>query len=113
MWSMWNAPSDRDYYEPYGPDDEDEQPQHCQHCGAREDQACEEWCDTNTPASEAPPSGQTGLEASPDTRSRVSTCPSTGGISLLLEDCVFEPNTGHAVAEICRSEDRPMLRLGD
>jgi len=65
MWSMWNAPSDRDYYEPYGRDEEDEEPEYCQHCGARWDQPCEEWCDTNAPASEAPSAGQTEPGASP------------------------------------------------
>ena len=65
MWSIWNAPSDRDYYDPSGLDEGDEQPEYCQHCGARWDQACEEWCDTNAPASEAPSAGQTEPEASP------------------------------------------------
>lgn len=44
MWSMWNAPSDRDYY---GDDDdpfaEPDDPA-CPGCGARPDQACEEGC---------------------------------------------------------------------
>ena len=54
MWSMWNAPSDRDYYDPYGWDEGEEQdtPERCGHCGARWDQACEEWCDSNASASE-------------------------------------------------------------
>jgi len=54
MWSMWNAPSDRDYYYPYGWDEayEDDEPDCCSHCGARWDQSCEEWCDGNAPASE-------------------------------------------------------------
>ena len=55
MWSMWNAPSDRDYYDPYGADEQDEEPEYCCHCGARWDQACEEWCFTNAPASEPVP----------------------------------------------------------
>jgi len=53
MWSMWNAPSDRDYYDPDGRGEEDDEPEGCVHCGARSDQACEEWCTTNAPASEA------------------------------------------------------------
>ena len=54
MWSMWNAPSDRDYYDPLGLDDVDE-PEICEDCGARWDRACEEWCETNRPASEPVP----------------------------------------------------------
>jgi hypothetical protein len=57
MWSIWNAPSDRDYYDPFGWDEEDDEPQFCEHCGAREDQACEEWCVTNAPASETAAEG--------------------------------------------------------
>ncbi len=41
MWSMWNAPSDRDYY---GTDDEPDEPEFCSNCGARWDQACEQNC---------------------------------------------------------------------
>lgn len=53
MWSMWNALSDRDYYDPHGWDEDDEpEPEHCLYCGAGWDQACEEWCYTNAPASE-------------------------------------------------------------
>ena len=59
MWSMWNAPSDRDYYDPYGSDEQDEEPEYCCHCGARWDQACEEWCSTNAPASEPAPTEST------------------------------------------------------
>jgi hypothetical protein len=55
MWSIWNAPSDRDYYDPYGSDEKHEEPEYCYHCGARWDQACEEWCCTNSPASEPAP----------------------------------------------------------
>jgi len=49
MWSMWNAPSDRDYYEQFSPPEEEER---CFSCGAGELQACEEWCETNRPAEE-------------------------------------------------------------
>lgn len=55
MWSIWNAPSDRDYYDSYGDSNQDDEPKYCGHCGARRDQACEEWCCTNAPASEPEP----------------------------------------------------------
>jgi hypothetical protein len=53
MYSMWAAPSDRDYYDPFGYDEqpEDDREPFCS-CGARYDQACEEWCATNLPAEE-------------------------------------------------------------
>jgi hypothetical protein len=60
MYSMWNAPSDRDYYDSLGAGstypDEDEA-EICQCCGARLDlgEACEEWCMTNQAASEPVP----------------------------------------------------------
>ena len=49
MWSMWNAPSDRDYYDSLGADCDEDEPEICEDCGARWDQeeACEEWCATN------------------------------------------------------------------
>jgi hypothetical protein len=50
MWSMWNAPSDRDYYDQFNPPEEPEEPEYRCECGAREDQACE--CG---PATEADP----------------------------------------------------------
>jgi hypothetical protein len=61
MWSMWNAPSDRDYYDPFGWDEAEEQddPDCCGHCGARSDQACEEWCYRNASASEFTSSEET------------------------------------------------------
>jgi hypothetical protein len=51
MWSMWNAPSDRDYYDPFGADCDKDEPEICGDCGARWDrgEACEEWCATNHP----------------------------------------------------------------
>lgn len=54
MWSMWDAPSDRDYYEqfnPYPPDEDDER---CIDCGARWDkgEVCEPGCIYNQPAEE-------------------------------------------------------------
>jgi hypothetical protein len=55
MWSMWNAPSDRDYYDPYESDEQDEEQEYCGHCGARWDEACEAWCCTKEPASEPAP----------------------------------------------------------
>jgi hypothetical protein len=90
MWSMWNAPSDRDYYEAYGWDEEDDQSEYCQHCGARWDQACEEWCDSNAPASEALSAGQTEPEESPGIRPAVSICASTCDIGTLVEDSGLE-----------------------
>lgn len=46
VWSMWNAPSDRDYYnygyEGYEPDEPEDLS--CPGCGAYPDQACEEHC---------------------------------------------------------------------
>ena len=53
MYSMWTAPSDRDYYDPFGHGEqpEDDREPFCS-CGARSDQACEEWCATNLPAEE-------------------------------------------------------------
>ncbi len=51
MRSMWNAPSDRDYYG----DGEPEPEERCLDCGAGELEACEPWCETNRPAEEAAP----------------------------------------------------------
>ena len=111
MWSMWNAPSDRDYYEPYGRDEEDEEPEYCQHCGARWDQACEEWCDTNVPASEAPPAGQTERGASPGIRLPVPASPSTDELGPPLKDCVLEPSTDRLWQRCDRAESRPKSGL--
>jgi hypothetical protein len=49
MWSMWNAPSDRDYYDPFGAYCDEDEAEICVDCGARADRgdACEEWCATN------------------------------------------------------------------
>jgi hypothetical protein len=47
MWSIWNAPSDRDYYDQFGPNEPDPEPaDKCSECGANFDkgQACEEEC---------------------------------------------------------------------
>ena len=56
MLSMWNAPSDRDYYDPFGWDEpEEDSPDCCSHCGARGDEACEEWCESNASAPEPAP----------------------------------------------------------
>ena len=66
MLSIWDAPSDRDYYDQFGPGDPDEEPEsYCDHCGARWDQACEEWCCTNAPASEPAPTDGAALSAEP------------------------------------------------
>ena len=66
MLSIWDAPSDRDYYDQFGagePDDELES--YCGDCGARSNQACEEWCSANTPASEPAPTDGATLSAEP------------------------------------------------
>ena len=86
MWSMWNAPSDRDYYDPYGRDEEGDEPEGCVHCGARWDQACEEWCTTNAPASEA---------ASEDANSEPFG--QTGTSTELITRCVFGVSVGSPV----------------
>ena len=72
MWSMWNAPSDRDYYDPLGLEDVDE-PEICEGCGARWDRACEEWCETNRPASEPVPVGCLAVEEQEGNSSRRPT----------------------------------------
>ena len=54
MWSMWNAPSDRDYYDPFGVDCDVDEPEICGDCSAQWDrgEACEDWCETNRPVPE-------------------------------------------------------------
>jgi hypothetical protein len=49
MWSMWNAPSDRDCYDPLGLDCDQDEPEICGDCSARWDrgEACEDLCTTN------------------------------------------------------------------
>ena len=65
MLSIWDAPSDRDYYDQFGPGESDEEPEYCADCGARSDKACEEWCSTNAPASEPAPTDDATLSAEP------------------------------------------------
>ena len=57
MWSMWNAPSDRDYYDALGLDCDFDEPEICGDCRARWDlgEACEDWCETNRPVAEPVP----------------------------------------------------------
>ena len=57
MWSMWNAPSDRDYYDPFGAYCDEDEAEICVDCGARADRgdACEEWCATNRAEPEPAP----------------------------------------------------------
>ena len=62
MWSMWNAPSDRDYYDPLGLDSDEDESEICEDCGARWHQACEDWCETNRPAPEPVPVGCSPVE---------------------------------------------------
>ena len=54
---MWNATSDRDYYDPLGLDCDLDEPEICEDCGARWDrgEACEDWCETNRPVPEPVP----------------------------------------------------------
>ena len=49
MYSMWDAPSDRDYLDQFNPPEMEEPEPPCL-CGAGADQACEQWCDTYAPA---------------------------------------------------------------
>ena len=64
MWSMWNAPSDRDYYDQLGVDCDQDEPEICEDCGARWDrgEACEEWCATNRAEPEPAPSSCLAVE---------------------------------------------------
>jgi hypothetical protein len=57
MWSIRNAPSDRDYYESFGAYCDEDEWEICVDCGARWDrgEACEEWCATNRAEPEAVP----------------------------------------------------------
>ena len=57
MWSLWNAPSDRDYYDSLGADWDEDEAEICEDCCARWDrgEACEEWCATNRAEPEAVP----------------------------------------------------------
>jgi len=54
MWSMWNAPSDLDYYDSFGAFCDEDEAEICEDCGARWNlgEACEEWCETNRPVPE-------------------------------------------------------------
>lgn len=45
MWSIWNAPSDRDYYDPWGLWEREEEDR-CVDCGAAWNQECETFCAT-------------------------------------------------------------------
>ena len=49
MCSMWNAPSDRDYYDQFGAYCDEDEPETCGDCDARwyRGEACEHWCETN------------------------------------------------------------------
>jgi hypothetical protein len=51
---MWNAPSDRDYYDPFGAYCDEDGAEICVDCDARWDrgEACEDWCETNRPVPE-------------------------------------------------------------
>src|SRR5215469_17249112 len=92
MWSMWNAPSDRDYYDPLGLEDVDE-PEICEGCGARWNRACEEWCETNRPASEPVP----------------VSCPAVEEQEVYLEEAGTNevPRLGEFSCSIPRRSDQP------
>ena len=64
MWSMWNAPSDRDYYDSLGADCDEDEPDICGDCGARWDrgEACEDWCATNRAEPEPVPVSRLAVE---------------------------------------------------
>jgi hypothetical protein len=64
MWSMWNAPSDRDYYNWWSADCDEDEPDICGGCGARWDlgETCEEWCATNRAEPEPVPITRLGVE---------------------------------------------------
>ena len=64
MWSMWNAPSDRDYYESFGAYCDEDEWEICVDCGARWDrgEACEKWCATNRAEPEPVPVGCLAVE---------------------------------------------------
>ncbi len=55
MWSMWNAPSDRDYYGSDGRLEEEDYGDQCLECGASGNLACQEWCKTRQIATEPAP----------------------------------------------------------
>lgn len=55
MWSMWDAPSDRDYYDQFNLHPEEEEEPNCWDCGARWDQVCGECCPSRLPAAEPAP----------------------------------------------------------
>ena len=54
MWSIRNAPSDRDYYESFGAYCDEDETEICGDSSARWDrgEACEDWCETNRPVPE-------------------------------------------------------------
>jgi hypothetical protein len=49
MWSMWNAASDRDYYDRFGAYCDEDEAEICEDCSARWDlgAARDDWCATN------------------------------------------------------------------
>ena len=64
MWSMWNAPSDLDYYDSFGAYCDEDEADICGDCGARWDrgEACEEWCATNWAEPEPVPASWPAVE---------------------------------------------------
>jgi hypothetical protein len=59
MCSLWNAPSDPDYYDPVGAYCDEDETEICGDSSARWDrgEACEDWCETKS-ASAGTGSGQ-------------------------------------------------------
>jgi hypothetical protein len=78
MWSLWNAPSGRDYYvsgwerftsrlhyyDPFGAYCNEDEPEICEDCSTRGDrgEACEDWCETNRPEPEPAPISRLTVE---------------------------------------------------
>jgi len=62
--SMWNAPSDRDYYDPFGAYCDEHEAEVCVDCGARWDsgEVCENWCEINRPVPEPVPASWPAVE---------------------------------------------------
>lgn len=87
MYSMWNAPSDRDYYGSLGagcPYEDEDDVETCPCCGARWDleEVCEEWCETNEAADEPAP-GLPSVSEEPELPFLLTSVENAGWIALL------------------------------
>ena len=89
MWSMWNAPSDRDYYDPFGADCNEDEGEICVDCGARWDrgEACEDWCETNRSVPEPVPVTSLAVE-----EQKVNRRPGTNEVPHLRDISCGIPN---------------------